>query len=697
MNPDTPTTRDLRSSIACALCRNRKVKCKNKGAGSSCKYCTMKKLKCEYTIVKGCSVRKKNEVEDLVNSPGLTLQAWHDLLNRRSLNSKVWDEIYNSFMARYSTEMPFLHPPTIRQLIRQIISPDSSIASADLKNGKLQLLSILTLTARFHTGLYSSEYYAAALKQAVDFTTLSIYNIQAYLMLGLYEWGQTRELSAYHYIGIAIRLAQAMELFYKDLDEDRTFDLTPLHDQDMRGHKRTIEKESGRRTTWSCFIMDRMLSQIYGYTMISLEQLKIQVPCSENEFLFGQDVKTHLLTKSTLPNNIINDDRILAIYIQLVEVFGRLSEWSYGRGGSIETKPPWDSSTTFFKLQKELGNFIDMLPSNMIFTQANLSAYIEKGYPMATTYVSIHTLYSQCIIMLHREYIQFIPPLGPFHENHVHGNFWEKSAEDIFQAATDIVDIVQACQDKYVLLDSPQIGFAVWLAAFVCVYANYFQQINIGEYLYLQSGQISDYYPNKDYMGQAENILVKMVPRLKMAQRYLDMLGKMRNYFSKIIPQFQEQIYQKWSSDGDDLKRKLKRIEMHYEIDETVTLESLDSVDDEISSRSSIDEGFVNSDAIPDIEATPKTRTWASTDGQIFQGNTKYQQSLMQNLNSRSPPDSLQYQQHNAFITQYMQSAPTARGQQHSNQVDHQWVECPIMGIDYNSINCMQNSTEFQL
>ena len=92
-------------------------------------------------------------------------------------------------MARYSTEMPFLHPPTIKHLIRQIILPDSSIASTDLKNGEIQLLSILTLTARFYTGLYSSEHYATALKQAVDFITLSIYNIQAYLMLGLYEWG----------------------------------------------------------------------------------------------------------------------------------------------------------------------------------------------------------------------------------------------------------------------------------------------------------------------------------------------------------------------------------------------------------------------------------------------------------------------------------------------------------------------------
>lgn len=251
--------------------------------------------------------------------------------------------------------------------------------------------------------------------------------------------------------------------------------------------------------------------------------MKVQLPGSDDQFLFVRDVTANFLDKPARADEFVNDDGVLGRYIRLVEIFGRFSEWSCAGGRRTETLPPWDSSTQFFKLRQELENFYNTLPSSLIFTKANLSAYIEKRN--ATTYASMHTLYSLCLIMLHREYIPFIPllctrPQGPLDAPVFPGGFWEESAEAIFKAARDIVDIVQTCQDNNALPELPQIGFAVWQAAFVCLYAAHFQHMDVGEYVHLRSSQSNDDHGTKGYMGLTVKILGEIVPRLKMAKGY---------------------------------------------------------------------------------------------------------------------------------------------------------------------------------
>ncbi len=145
--------------------------------------------------------------------------------------------------------------------------------------GRVLLLGVLTLTARFHPDLVAyhsnqakpnnpidaSEYYATALKTAFGptgshLTSPSIDTIQALLMLGLYEWGQTRGLSAWVFTGIAMRLAQSMGLAYEDGPDNRDFKPTLSRKTGTNVRENAIEKEVRRRTLWSCFVMDRMLS-----------------------------------------------------------------------------------------------------------------------------------------------------------------------------------------------------------------------------------------------------------------------------------------------------------------------------------------------------------------------------------------------------------------------------------------------------
>jgi hypothetical protein len=605
----------------------------------------------------------KKRIRKIEDNGRRTSTRAEDALESPILTRKVWDELYEIFKLHFSTEMPFLHPPTFRNRMRQASFPrDSSTTTVDdAHNGKALLLGVLTLTARFHPELVAhhsqlgkpadpldaSEYYAAALKTAFGptgghLTIPSLDGIQALLMLGLYEWGQTRGLSAWVYVGIAMRLAQSMGLAYEDDPDDRT--LKPFPPNSLRGQTQqlsprdeAIQKEVRRRTLWSCFVMDRMLSAgKYRPTMISVDKLRVQLPCSDDQFLFVRDVKTGFLMSGWLDespstqSDAINDDGVLSRYIRLVEIFGRFSEWSYAGGRRTEKFPPWDKSTEFFKLRRELQDFHDALPSNLTFTDANLSAHIEKRN--ATTYASMHTLYSLCQIMLHREYIPFLPlrcekPEGPLDEPtfprekfQAPNGFWEESAECIFKAARDIVEIVRTCQDNNALPESPQIGFAVWQAAFVCVYVTHFPLMDASYTLHQapeRSHAITETWSN-GYDALTVKILRDMVPRLKMAKGYVRTISKMHEYFRD----FKDKASRRFKVPEGGGLREYKMLEK--ELKEFGSLEDSDRIasdgsDGADASRSrastnDIGQGSVNGEPMQGVEAAPTPRAsgaWA--------------------------------------------------------------------------------------
>ncbi|KUJ16547.1 uncharacterized protein LY89DRAFT_617818, partial [Mollisia scopiformis] len=656
----------------------------NNGIHSVCKACSQSNRECTYPVAGTTPAPKRSEAP-----VGITIESdtgeskkrirkiedtgrrnsqkpGEDVLESPILTKKVWDELYEIFKLHYSTEMPFLHPPTFRNRMRQAAFPrDPATTPRDIEEGRVLLLGVLTLTARFHPGLIAhhsqnqddpiaaSEYYATALAAAFgptirNISNASLENIQALLMLGLYEWGQTRGMSSWLYVGLAIRLAFPMGLAFED-DPDK------LLSQDSRSNRRiirndsaipredAIEKEVRRRTLWSCFIMDRMLSAGKERpTMINVDMLRVQLPCSDDQFLFVHNVKTGFLNSKWLDGTevqheltSVNDDGVLSRYIRLVDIFGRLSEWSYAGGRRTEKHPPWDPSTKFFQLRTQLDEFHDALPSSLTFTEANLSAHIEKRN--ATTYASMHTLYSLCLIVLHREYIPFIPlrcsaPSGPLdsptfppEKYDIPPGFWEESAEKIMLASRDIIQIVRTCQDNNALPESPQIGFAVWQAAFVCLYAAWFPQMDPSGHVV---GRNPSHPPDKSagYPGLTRRILSEMVPRLKMVKVYLKSIGKMHDYFHKVTHEYYN-VYNKRNKlrgggleDYKSYEKELKEFGELKDASEVALSEGSDAAD-QVRSRASTNDipGSSNGEPMQGIESATQrpNPSWAAVNGAV--------------------------------------------------------------------------------
>lgn len=359
----------MRSSIACARCRRSKIKCVNAGIDTTCRACESSGRDCVYPTpaigVSGAKrdlaaladgddrngdwdgpKRQRSRKTTVSMSGGAGSKAALDALDSSILTAKVWEAVFDLFQSNFATILPFLHPAAFLGQIRQLSTPPAPMDGQDATrstvnkvdpSASLIPLGVLALTARFHPPLVAyhspaspghpsnplaaSEYYATALRSrlaGLDGASLAmpdLSRVQALLMLALHEWGMCRGKSAWVYVGMAIRLAQAMGLPFELENEFPPRELSRASpglkaEADHFGLPRRAEpkeltsddiiaQETKRRTFWACFILDRCLSSgKYRPRMIRVKELGIQLP-SDNAFAFGERVRTGRLNEQT--------------------------------------------------------------------------------------------------------------------------------------------------------------------------------------------------------------------------------------------------------------------------------------------------------------------------------------------------------------------------------------------------------------
>lgn len=535
----------LRSSIACLRCRKSKIKCDNQGPTGPCDTCLKAGKDCQYpdatplppkrqeppTTIKSehPGPKRVKKVEEPARPDGNdATQFAEEVLSANYLSATIWSQVFDLYKQHFATELPFLHLPTLKEKNDNKFRAKPSETSPETN---LVLLGILTLTARFHPDLVkyvanshsrtpvpgsarsrpvqvnadasaASDYFAKALVTALGplslcVTVASLERVQAFLMLGLYEWTHAKPkaggFGAWMYVGLAIRMAQALRLGFGDKEEStrRARGASQNSRTQVLSSRMVADKEIRRRTMFSCLILDRMLA--CGKDRVSTicsEDLQIQLPCSEHMFDFSENVETSFLKSENrqLRRGPAQGDSVLGCFIRLVDIWGEISKFSFA-GGRLSEKDgvaPWHETSRFRQLRQDLSDFYTDLPE--VFQLSTGNYHRHENHQASSVYVSLHMLGSLCSIMLHREYIPFIAircrgPIGPldeptFPESHykVPDGFWQESAEQVFQAAKDIVELIELCGDKLPM--SSLVVFAVWTAAFVGIYAHHFPHMD---------------------------------------------------------------------------------------------------------------------------------------------------------------------------------------------------------------------------
>ncbi|GKT47327.1 putative transcriptional regulatory protein [Colletotrichum spaethianum] len=588
--------------------RKSKIKCDNDNTGSPCDTCIKAGHKCEFpdptplpvkraeppTAPKqekdiGHDRKRMKKFEDTANSKGRTGIVYaQEVLSAPYLTVDLWHQLLDIYKLHFATELPFLHLPTLKGIIH---NKDIKKPSAE---SNLILLGILALTARFQPELVkyvahitfdkvagpksrgalprpepsmASEYFANALTKALGnlesaLTSATVIRVQVFLMLGLYKWSQPNGgLAAWMHVGVAIRMAQGLKLGFGDkpLREKKILGPIPRSNKSAQlPSDRWKDQEIRRRTMFSCLILDRLLScGSDRVSMVRSEDLQIQLPCTEHAFDLGRVVYTGFLRQVGQEMERPIDDSVLSRFVQLADFWGDITKYSFAGGRHTETLPPWDTESTFYQLNNKVEAFYAHLPEEFTWSSANFWKHDNSMY------VSLHMLGALCKIMLHREYIPFFAikcqkPVGPLDEPvfdpaMVPEQFWERSAEQVFKAGRDIIDLVSTCRDK--LPHSSLVIFAIWQAAFVGIYARHYPHMDTENHMVSEeeiqeraSGTVPEIAQTGN-TGIAFQALIKVVPYFSMASNYVVYFKDMDQYFTKVSSDYSNRGSRK-SSDG---------------------------------------------------------------------------------------------------------------------------------------------------
>ena len=166
----------------------------------------------------------------------------------------------------------------------------------------------------------------------------------------------------------------------------------------------------------------------------------------------------------------------------------------------------------------------------------------------------MHVVYFLSLIVLHRAYLPFLPlrcsePVGPLDEPTflrdqyaVPDGFWRESTRELFRAARNMMDLVIACQERGVLVETPIIGFAIYNAAFMGIYAAHFNYMDVDGYLSPRQGlsPTSTGITNQPQLQTRKSldILRDMRPRLGLATGWFRTLNRLHTYFVRVKKDF---------------------------------------------------------------------------------------------------------------------------------------------------------------
>jgi hypothetical protein len=137
-----------------------------------------------------------------------------------------------------------------------------------------------------------------------------------------------------------------------------------------------------------------------------------------------------------------------------------------------EKNAPWESHSSCARFAEEVEELKMLLPTNLTLAKKRYTMHLPD---VAAPYQLIHTIFLFCTIMLHREYVPYIPlkcskPEGPKDAPKIDADappgWWENSAALLFKSARDLVELMKTAREADTLVETPLIGFALYTAAF---------------------------------------------------------------------------------------------------------------------------------------------------------------------------------------------------------------------------------------
>jgi len=362
-----------------------------------------------------------------------------------------------------------------------------------------------------------------------DLETPSISRVQALLMLTGHDWGAGNGRRAWIYLGMAIRLVEVMELT-RELD-------TPDGRKPTRDE--FIEAEVRRRTAWTCFLMDSLLSGGKGRKRsLAADDMAIQLPCERESFVFGEPVCTeHLDSRLHMPplSLPIGELGIIAYSMRAANIWGKVARWACSEELKVEL--PWSPTSQFRQLIFELQAWKTQLPARLRYDLFSLHSHnaVEQGQ----AYCYMHSIYFMSNMFLHRAYLPVLGPQsspeetpGSYNEHRDTWKNWQKqSRKELFNEASIVLEMLDEMRTfgVYFLRGLvPWIGFTVYTAVGVMLYS--FNYPHDGD-----DPRIAGKARERVILGCT--FLKEMKSQWPMAETWFETIKRMQAYYRSVLGQ----------------------------------------------------------------------------------------------------------------------------------------------------------------
>lgn len=213
-----------------------------------------------------------------------------------------------------------------------------------------------------------------------------IHLIQTYLIMALYEWGEGEGFSAWMYSGIAARMAQGSLLVR-----------TPVN-----GAKPLSEVE--RRTIWTCFVMDKLLScGRQRPAMFRLTEMDLSLPLTHEDFVFdiGSIATTQTGRDKSAEQEILKAGDHFQIILKGVDIWSRVHSWIVegGRKRPSMSEPqnyPWLETSEWSRMKSELQRWRNAQDSRLKYPEAKVAAHAHLRRGEIFGYINL-IYYARCV------------------------------------------------------------------------------------------------------------------------------------------------------------------------------------------------------------------------------------------------------------------------------------------------------------
>ncbi|EEA24966.1 hypothetical protein TMatcc_008068 [Talaromyces marneffei ATCC 18224] len=501
----------VRTTIACARCRRYKVKCMHSGS-PPCRGCAKAGAEaCSSCVLSLPTLSSKKRHRPVRGVPTDTPHPQHPTLNttwpevssRRSeqtnssvshnplddclLDSALVLQAGNVFNEKFP-EIPFLHMSSFRKSLQSSIRKENEISGTPVAHGRAEFgratalyAALIAVTLPIIEPDRKRDEYAALAKRLVSVDDAAdIYQVQALVVLAIYEWGDGKPYRAWIYSGMAIRLVQ---LIGSIIDPQKTTEL-----------QRAIHN----RTFWSCFVLDRLV--FCGKPQppaLPLASIDTHWPSLDTDFAFGTS-GIKLFPGKTFedsPRSIVEDiDGYFSLLVQGIDIWSDILKWVVSGGrrhpdvvASKET--PWSARSSWRTNYQRLQLWRQKHGNRIRYPDVSVDGHVSLRRGNGEAFAYVNLIYHVSMLFLCREYIPFLPtsnsrPCGPVDppllEELAPSGWWEDRANDLFSASSNITALLSELKREGAPLLTPFAGFCAFSAATMNIYVACFPQMNLG-------------------------------------------------------------------------------------------------------------------------------------------------------------------------------------------------------------------------